>query len=317
VGVKQASRFRVILPWLVALALLLYLFEMVPAARLREAVERADPAVFLGLCAFFVVLLLVADGFATWVTFRRTLPDVPLGYREVVSLRAATYLLSILHYGVGQGGLAWFLATRHKVPVARAAGAVMVTVGVNFLLVTATAAAGIALGGAPADPRLRLLVYGLAAGVPIYLAVVAWRPAFLARTRVLEPIFAAGLGGNLAIAAARVPHLATLIVGNYVMMRLFGVEPPFTDALALLPVVFAVATIPLAPSGLGTAQATAVAVFAPFAAGVTHEERAAAVLAYSLGFQFAALLMQAALGLVFLRLVTRRGTLPSAPDSTG
>src|SRR5438045_3554011 len=68
-------------------------------------------------------------------------------------IRGATYLLAIIHYGVGQGGMAYFLHRRRGVPLARSAGAVMLTMGVNpGLAATLAVEAAVRRGahGAPA-----------------------------------------------------------------------------------------------------------------------------------------------------------------------
>jgi uncharacterized membrane protein YbhN (UPF0104 family) len=77
--------------------------------------------------------------------------------------------------------------------------------------------------------------------------------------------------------------------------------------MVLLPIVFMVGAIPIAPAGLGTTQATAVALFATYASG-TAEEARASVLAYSLAFQVASTPFLIVIGLVCLRLTTREVT---------
>jgi len=301
------TRLRAVLPWLVAVSLLAWLFHMIPAAKLRAALESVSIPTFAALVLAFVVVNLAADTAATWATFRYCLPGVALNYLEVLKIRGATYLLAILNYSVGQGGIALFLSRRYKVPIGRAVGAVMLTMGVNAVLVAGCAGLGVLVGGAPASPTLRWVVLALGVGFLGYLAVIAAKPALFARRKILAPLFEAGLGGHLVVALARLPHIAVLLAGHYAAMRVFGVAPPPGQALALLPVLFIVATLPVSPMGLGTAQATAVALFTPFAIGATLADRQAAVMAYSLSLQFTSLLVQALIGLVFLPHFTAAG----------
>jgi uncharacterized membrane protein YbhN (UPF0104 family) len=313
-GARLRARVQAVGPWFVAGALLVWLFATVPLAELGRALARAPAGAFVGLTAVYIVGNLLVDTFATWATFRVALPDVPLTYRETLELRGASYLLAIVHYGAGQGALVWFLHRRRGVHLARVAGAVMLMVGVNIVVVTLFAFLGVAAGGAPDMPGLRWVVIGLACGFPAYLAVVAARPAFLARHKLVRPLLEAGLRGHLYAGLARIPHVGWLILGHYLAMRMFGVTPPFGKALALLPVVFIVAVLPISPSGLGTAQATAVALLAPFAHGDTVDAQRAAVLAYSLALQFLGLFLQAALGVGFLRRASRTGTVGKAAN---
>jgi hypothetical protein len=294
-------RLRQLAPWLVAGATLAWLFHVVPLDALGAALRRASPWQFGVLVVVFVVGTLVADSFATWATFRWALPEAGLQFGEALEVRGASYLLAIIHYGAGQGGLAYFVNRVHKVPLARAAGAVLLIMGVNVVVVALSALVGVLLGGAPAAPALRALVIALACAFPAYLAVIAARPRLLLRRALLAPLFDAGLTGHAVAAVARLPHISWLLVGHYTAMRLFGVDPPVVTALALLPVVFVVTVLPISPSGIGTAQATAVALFAGYAEGGSPAAREAAVLAYGLALTFAALVVQAVLGLGFLR----------------
>jgi hypothetical protein len=262
---------------------------------------------YVGFVALFVCTTLCVDSGATWATFRLALPDVPIRYWDTMQIRGASYLLSVLHYGAGQGGMAVFLHRRHQVPLARATGSVMLTAGVNVVLVTACAALGVSLGGAPASPALRFIVLGLCAGLVVYLVIIASRPAFLVRYNLLRPLFDAGLRGHAVVALTRLPHIVVLLVGHFLAMQHFGIRLPITQALALLPLLFAVSVLPISPAGLGTAQATAVALFTPFAPGETLEDRRALVLAYSLTLQFLGLIFQALVGAAFLRIAVRAG----------
>src|SRR5262249_20974318 len=153
-------------------------------------------------------------------TFRRALPDVPLTYRDTLEIRGATYLLAVVHYGAGQGGLAYFLHRRYGVEVARTAGAVMLVMGVNVVVVAMCAFVGILAGGAPEAAALRWTVLALAAGFPVYLAIIALRPRFLTRVRLLQPLFAAGLGGHAVAIAARLPHMAVLVAAHFIAMHM-------------------------------------------------------------------------------------------------
>jgi uncharacterized membrane protein YbhN (UPF0104 family) len=296
-------------PWVVGLVILAILFKTVSLAALRDVARQVNLAAWILFVLAYVLAALLADSFAAWVIYRRSLPDVPLRLGETIRMRGATYLLSVVHYGAGQGGMAYFLKTRYGVPLGRAAGAVILTMGTNAITIAAFAILGIVLGGAPASPQLRAVVLLIGAGVPVYLAVIAWRPGFLERMSLLRPLFDAGVRGHLVIGAARVPHFAVLVAGHFVAMRFFGIRVPPSQAIALLPLVFIISVLPISPSGLGTAQATSVLLFAHFAPGVDAAARQAAVLGYSLGLLFSGTLAQALVGVVFLRLQSQTDTI--------
>jgi uncharacterized membrane protein YbhN (UPF0104 family) len=313
------QRLRKLAPWLVAAGMLAWLFKIVPLDKLETALGKAPLGAFLALTVAYLAGTLAADSFATWATFRSALRDVPLRFADTFELRAASYILAIVHYGAGQGGLGYFLYKRHGVALPRVAGAVMLVMGVNVVVVALSALLGIVVGGPPEAQAIRWIVIALACGFPAYLAVILARPAFLTRIKLIKPLFEAGVRGHLVAAAARVPHIGWLITCNYVAMQMFQVDIPIGKAIALFPIVFVVGVLPISPSGLGTAQAAAVALFAPFARGDTLQDQEAAVLACSLALQFVCLILQAAVGLVFLRRVMRKGNLergdqPPSPD---
>jgi uncharacterized membrane protein YbhN (UPF0104 family) len=136
--------------------------------------------------------------------------------------------------------------------------------------------------------------------------MIALRPRFLADRSLLRPLFEAGVVGTLEVAGARAAHTGILIAGHWLAMGLFGIDVPVADAIARLPVIFVIGSLPVSPSGLGTTQAAAVTLFAGYAPGASEAAREAAVLAYSLAFQVLGVVAMAAWGLVGLRRVTGR-----------
>jgi uncharacterized membrane protein YbhN (UPF0104 family) len=294
--------WRRVLPWTIAAAILGYLAVTIPLDQVAGAIGRTSVPRLVALAAALVAGLLLADGLAMWVGFREALGP-GLRYRDLVVVRGASYLLAVLNYGAGQGGIVYFLRERHGVGVVAGLGAVLLTSGAFIVVVALAVALGLAAGAVPEHPGLVAVVVAVAAALPAYLLVIALRPAFLARRAFLGPLLRAGVGGTLRVAAARAPHLAVLIVGHWLALRLFGVQVPLAAALTLLPVMFLVGALPLAPSGLGTTQAAAITLFAGFAPG-DEAARHAAVLAYSLSLQAVGTVLSASVGLACLRLAT-------------
>jgi uncharacterized membrane protein YbhN (UPF0104 family) len=316
----RTSPLRSTLPWLIAAGTLFYLVASIPFEKLKDALARAPLLEFTAFVMVYAIIGLGVDSFATWVTFRHAIKDIKLSFAQTIRIRGEAYLLSLIHYGIGQGAVAYMVHKRTGAHLARCAGTVMLTIGVNLVLVALCAMAGVLVGGAPSAPALRVIVYGLAAGFPIYLLVIALQPKFLAKRKILQPLFEAGVMGHLVAGAARIPHVLTLVAGHMGAMHLFGVETPIADGLALLPIVFVIGNLPITPSGLGTAQVTAVQLFSRWAPGITQLDREAVVFGYSIALQFLGLFAQAALGLVFLKSNRRPDTIktdapPSEPNA--
>jgi len=293
-------------PWVVAAGILAFLGATTDLHAVGRALDRVSLPGLVAVMIGLVAAMVVTDVFALWVAFRESIPAARLSFGQTFTARAPSYLLAIVNYGAGQGGLVYLLKRNHAVPVGEGVGAVLLSTAAYLLVVTLLVGGGLLAGAVPDEPELRWLVIALAAGAPIYLAVVALRPRRLAELSLLKPLFAAGLAGTLRVAAARAVYVVVMLAGHWAAMRLFGVAVPFADALARLPLVFLIGAIPVSPAGLGTVQAAAVALFGDYAPGATPAEQHAVVLAYSLGVQVLGTAMLAGLGLGFLRKATRQ-----------
>ncbi|MFL6233660.1 MAG: hypothetical protein ACJ76N_11045 [Thermoanaerobaculia bacterium] len=297
------ARLRRLLPWLVGAAILLALVYRVPAAALRGGLAHGPWGLLAAYTLPFILITLAADAYATGVCLRIAGEPRPFGTLTLV--RGATYLLGLLNYALGQGGIGLYLH-RTGVRAVRGTGIVLFLLAVNFGALAAAAASGIVLGGDELA-GLRGTAIGILAAGAVYLGVIALRPAFLARREVLAPLFEAGPLGHLAALAGRMPHLLLLILGHWGAMWIWGIRVPVGQALARMPAVILASVVPLSPSGLGTVQATQILLFAPYAPAASTAGREAAVLSYSLAFTLLGLVSQALTGAVCLMSLRRRG----------
>jgi xanthosine utilization system XapX-like protein len=198
------------------------------------------------------------------------------------------------------------------------------------LLLLVTQALALGVGGAaglllapswlraPALPVVALI----GAGMLVYLAIVRLRPPWLTRWPLLAPLFAAGVRGHLESIAARLPHVAALVLLQWGAFRIWGIAVPLLVALGLIPLVLLVAALPITPGGLGTVQAVQAALFARYALGTTLQVRQAAVVALSLAHGALAMVVQILIGVVCMRLLGglrpgEIGATSAAEESTG
>jgi len=284
------------LAWVLALALLAYLFHRSSPAEVARAVKQAAPWT-VPVLAGLVVVVYLADSLAMWRIFGWFVAR--LSFREVLVVRGATYLLAIINYTVGQATIVYFVNRSRGVPVTRGAAAVLLVMGTNVLLLLFFTTAGLAI--APEVPRLLPTVVGIAwAGLAVYIVAVALRPRWLTDRPIFDVLLGAGVGGHLKAVAVRVPHLLSLILYTYVSMRAFGIRVPVQHAFACLPVVFFISVLPISPAGLGTMQMAMTLFFARYASVAT-------ILASSLTSQAVAVGVQSLLGLACLRNQMARG----------
>ena len=138
------------------------------------------------------------------------------------------------------------------------------------------------------------------AGLAIYVVALIVRPAWLVRRPLFDVVLGAGIAGHLRALLVRLPHIATLIVFELALLRGFHVAVPVLAALAVLPIVFLVAALPISVQGLGTTQAAMIYFFARYAPGDWPAQQAT-IMAASLVGQALALGLQALIGVVCLR----------------
>ncbi len=301
---SKSSRLRRWLPWVIAAIVLLAVLARVPFSELQTAFQKTSFFYVLLVVTGFYLCLLPADSLALTIAFRAGL-GVKVRFSDVVAIRGASYLLTIVNYVAGQGAIAYFLNRIKKIPLARTAGAVVLATGIFLLTAMIVVAVAYWLGATTEIPNLQYLAGLVALGVPIYLLIIYWRPTWLYRFSFLTPFFDAHIRGTLLVALGRLLHLSVLIFFHFLGLRLFGIDISLPAAALALPLLFVFANLPISPAGLGTSQLAAVFLFASYAPGETTEAREAAVLAYSLSFHFCTLLVQGIAGLAWLRHVNK------------
>jgi hypothetical protein len=294
------ARARTLLPWLLAAAVLGWLLHRLPLATLRAELARGPWLLLTAFVALTLVLVLMADSLAASVALRRTGSELPYG--RVLVMRGAAYLVTALHPVAGQGTFGWLLARTGRGGW-EAGGVLVLLLATQLLTLALVGALGLlAAPGWLREPALPMVAI-VGAGFALYLLLIAVRPRWCVRLPLLRPLLAAGVGGHLVAIAARLPHVALLVVLPWMAFRLWGIAVPLPVGLAYMPLVLLVAALPITPSGLGTVQALQVALFAPWAAGATGDHREAVVLAFGLTYAGLSLLVQVVAGAVCARLL--------------
>jgi hypothetical protein len=324
------TRSRRWLPWVVAASILAALAARLPHAQLLHALA-TGPATAVALCSAAVAAaVLLADAWATLRAFAVT--GVRCPWRGLLLARGATYLLGLINFAVGQGGMGLYLHRAGVGPL-RALGMLLFLMGTQIAALAAVAAVGVAAqtvisgaggaagaagaaagaagaggasgAGAALAGSLPLLA-AFAIALALYFGLLSWRPDWLARRPVLAPVFAAGSAGFLSATAARLPHALVLVLGWWLGLRIWGIPLPPAQGLVVLSVAVLVAVLPVAPSGIGTLELALVQLVSPYAPGATAAAQRADVLAFALVYHLFGLAAQALIGLLCLAAMTRR-----------
>lgn len=305
------QRLQRVVPYLLAAGALAWVFHATNLDALRAALARAPLGWFVVVSAVMLVLNCAADTFAMGRVFSWFGCQVP--FSDLFYVRAATYLVAVVNYHVGQAAIVGYLYRARRVPLLRASGWILFIIGINVGTLFLLASAGASQAGDDLA-LLRVVPVVCAIVVVVYGALLVWKPAPLRRMSLLAPLFEMGLAGHVRGVLVRLPHIGVLLTWHFLSLRMFGIEVTPTAALLYLPAYFAVASLPVNVNGLGLAQVVALAFFSQFAVvpDVTQptllvEAQRAAVTAYSLASSGIGILLQVVLGLACLRRGTQLG----------
>jgi hypothetical protein len=299
-GALGLNALKRLLPWAVTAAIFVYLFRRYPIDQVAETLARGHWGLYLLLMlpySIFYTLIdsLVLQRAVSW--FNVTVP-----YRDVLPIRATAYILSLVNTQLGQGGIAVYLHRRHHIPFWQVTGTIVFIALIEMYQLAFYSAVGAAIGG---EARAPWRVY---AALAVYLAFHLWyfsrpRRSRLAQWPLLVAFRRAQPWQYLALLLLKTPNLVAAVVVHWLALPLFGLQVPFLALLTYLPVVFFVAALPIAAAHLGPSQFAWQYFLGQYADG-------GQLVAYSFAAHLTFMLMNALIGLVFLRRAARELTRP-------
>jgi hypothetical protein len=284
----EVPLWRRIVPLAVGAALVAFVLSRLDFAAFVAALARTHYVAYLAFTATFLGALLLADGWATARVYRRLV--APVRSADIILIRGASYLLSLINHHVGQGWLTYFVARAYRAPLWRVAGATLFIYVTTFGCLYALVMLALPFNHGQI-PWLLPTIAVLSIAAAGYAVVIGVGAAPLRRRQATAPLLEAGLAGHARALLERMPHVMVQFVGAWLPLRFFGVDVPFTDALALIPVIMLVQTLPITPQGLGTRDVVALELLARYAPG-SAEQRTAAVAAATLSWACALTLVQ-------------------------
>jgi hypothetical protein len=295
-----AFRNRRLIAGAITIATLAVIVWRIPLDRVAAALRDADYVWFLALMVpntifYFCWDTLVLQRAISWFH-----GDVP--YRDLLPVRAASYVVGFFNTNVGRGALAAYLWRRLNVSFLELSGTVIFLVITEYLQLVIWAM----LGAFGFRSEITRGLVPIAAGVAaLWLAFFAytrlnvtpgrvWRWLFAPRDwQVLRTFRRAGLGAYGRIVVLRAPMFAVSLFAHYYAAHAFGIRIPFGQLLTFLPVIFMVAALPVTVAHLGTTQAAWLFFFGPYASGPQ-------LLAFSLVAHLTFTATRALIGLVWL-----------------
>jgi hypothetical protein len=246
------------IPWLITLACFAYLYSRLSAAAAREGLEtgayllatfeRVDWVRWLGLMIPYSAFYFLVDSTVVWRVVNWFNTRVSL--RDILPIRASSYILSILNEQVGKGAMVLYLHRRDGVPAWQVGSSMLFIMFCEFYYLLFWATVGVMIRG-DAFPQVFHSIPLIFAGAVLFF--IAWvlyfsgriAPGLTWRDRdILMSFRKAKIWHYLAIIAIRTPALMAAVVVYTFALRLFGVETEFLDMLGYLPVIFFGAATP-------------------------------------------------------------------------
>lgn len=292
---KEQSLWARLIPVALTIVIFGVIFWRIPFEAFWQAVSGARLLPFLALMGSFSLCFFLADSAVLTLLIRWF--HGPIRYRELLPVRASTYLVSIINTQLAQAALALYLNRRFRTPLGEITSTVvlLILLEATNLIFFATVGSAAFPGGTPA------VFFAL----PVLLALVWVAVTGIARGGL--GALGRRLGGNVLLSTFRKVRLrqglAILgIKGSVFFLSLlvharalafFGIEIPLLPLLAFLPIVYLVAALPVTVAHLGTSQAAWIFFFGSHAAE-------ADLLAYSLAAHLTFMLANGSFGLIFL-----------------
>jgi hypothetical protein len=317
---RRTPIWKKALPYVGTVAIFALIFWRIPMAKVGEALEQAPVLKFIAVFLPFSAFYWMIDSLClTWVVRRF---NAPMRFRDIVPIRASMYLLALINTNLGQGGVAYYLHRKAKIPFLEALGSILFialmeiyqlflfsTLGVIFYRPTAPAQIEIVK-----ILRVAYVIAWLAlCGIITLFAQARRNPALRAwittsRAGAIAETFLKARPLDYAIVLGiKAPSFLASVLTQYFALALYGITIPLLKLMLFLPLVFLAAALPIAVAHLGTSQAA----WLLFFSGNAPEAR---ILAYSLAAHFIFMFCNGVIGLFFLPRARRELTALEATD---
>ena len=294
-------------PIVISAGILFYIFYKVDFAKVGYAIKTGENLIFfpMALGYFIITYLLECGG----LYFIYNWSGAPSTYKEMLPVRGATYLLSMINYNVGLGGIVYYIHKKKKIPVMDALSTLLFMSGWDFYIMVFMCSYGLFGYGLEQQGLAGLRIFCLvimATLVPYIFFVFQpisrltgrnLTPRWLQKIRdwkLLSFIKWASVKRHVQLIAIRLPIHLFLVLGHWAALRCYHVEVPFVAAMAFIPVIILIGVIPITFHGWGAIQAAAIALFSQWGT-------AADILAYSVMMGLTFHVIQVVLGLGFLK----------------
>ena len=293
------SGLKRVLPWIVTAAIFALIFRRVPVGKVVEALRGVHLASYLAIMMPYSVVYLLVDTFCltrviNWFNTR-------IAYRDVLPIRATTYLLTLINSPLGQGSVALYLNRREGIPFLEVASSVLFMMFVELYQLVFFSSVGAALAPHRIESSLVWVYVALYVYFAVHLAIFRHGAPWIRKPKavaMLRSFRLARPSHYLLLMLFKAPNFLMATVVYYFALQAFGIHLPYQQLVMFLPVIFLSAALPIGVAHLGAPQYFWLHFFG-------DQAPEASLLAFSLAAHVTFMVMNAALGLPFLPRATR------------
>jgi len=283
--IRIPARLRKVLPWAITAIILWIVFQKVD---FRETVRKFDyySVRNVGIVVFvYYTYVFFILSYTYYKLFN--LMGYQVTYREMLGVRGASYLLTAINAGVGQGGLALWISRKKGIPLRQVISTLLIlpVADVMFMAIVLTVSlAAHRISGDLLPPKsARIVSWAVAVlWVLIGLHFAFWRSKrmegrlnFIRNRGLLQGYRQAKTSYYFVILAARMAADLPAIGAFYIGLRWFAGGVPFGDFVVRFFPTIILQTLPITVGQLGTSQSAWVLMFGEYA-------EASALAAFSL-----------------------------------
>jgi uncharacterized membrane protein YbhN (UPF0104 family) len=268
---------KLILPWLLCVAIFAYIFSKTPPRELWASLQHAS----LALLASYTVLYFFFAHTLDCLTIKHFISRfaTPIAHKESWIVRGVSYLFMIFNYYAAQGAFAIYFKKTHKAPIAKTLGTLAFINSMDLMLIVTYAA--IAVWFAPASSfqnqlKTTVMTVSLVVYTVYFLFVLFWKKAespFIVKHKKWR--FIRWLLDHdifMVFREAKLRDFMTLVVYRLVFtfiaisvfnlsLFVFNARIAWNDLYLYLPFIFLIGSLPITPAGLGTSQFLVIELF--------------------------------------------------------
>ncbi|MBU0994299.1 MAG: flippase-like domain-containing protein [Proteobacteria bacterium] len=287
-----------ILPWIAVFAIFSYLFWDIDKTQFLTSLSYANIYTYVpGLIVFGMIAFLLdtQNLYAIFNHFKYNMK-----FTDILPMRGVTYLLMIINFNLGMGGILYFLKRDQDISIKRGTGLMLIynTATQNSLFILSIIGCLIA---PHSDIIRKILIFSIICVSVNFLWVAVLKKLpdrgnfskfkTLAWVKVYHEI---PFNSYLLITFWRCVYYSTFILFFYLGVRAFNMAIPLLLLTAYVPIILLIISLPVTPFGLGTSQAAMILFFKDFGSEAN-------ILAFGITYSTSVIIIRGIIGLFYLK----------------